>query len=222
VGPTSGGPLANGNTIDPTVNVKETLAAAVQRQDDLRAMEANHIREIMSLRAAADHQLRDADQKLRAAESSRIDAIRAVDVGAVNRAAEVSAAQALTLATQVATSAETLRTQVAAAAQAQTIALAAALEPIQKDIQDLRRVQYEQQGQKSATVEPSIVTPLLARLDALTQAQNEAAGARTALGENRGARQSDRSFVIAAIAATITLFALFISTAGVVVALVLQ
>jgi len=49
--------------------------------------------------------------------------------------------------------AETLRNQVAAAAQASTVALAAALEPIQKDIADLRRVQYEQQGQKSAVVE---------------------------------------------------------------------
>jgi hypothetical protein len=57
------------------------------------------------------------------------------------------------LATQVATSAETLRNQVAAAATAQTIALAAALEPIIKDIADLRRAQYEAQGQKTQVVE---------------------------------------------------------------------
>jgi hypothetical protein len=107
---------------------------------------SEHIKEVFKLRA-------ESDEKLRLAEANRIDAIRAVDVGAVNRAAEVSAAQALTLATQVATSAETLRTQVAAAAQASTVALAAALEPIQKDIADLRRVQYEQQGQKSAAVD---------------------------------------------------------------------
>jgi hypothetical protein len=93
------------------------------------------------------------DQQLRAAETARIDAIRAVDVGAVNRAAEVSATQAATLATQVATSAEALRGQVEAARQQTATALAAALEPIQKDIQDLRRAQYEAQGKQGQVVE---------------------------------------------------------------------
>lgn len=128
--------------IDPTQNVLDLVAAAIQRQDDLRAAADRHVREISELRA-------DYDEKLRKAETARIDAIRAVDVGAVNRAAEVSAQQAMTLAAQVATSAETLRTQVAAAATAATVALAAALEPIQKDIADLRRAQYEAQGIKS-------------------------------------------------------------------------
>lgn len=77
----------------------------------------------------------------------------AKSVGAVNRAAEVSAQQATTLAAQVATSAETLRTQVAAAAAAATVALSAALEPIQKDIQDLRKAQYEAQGKSVQTGE---------------------------------------------------------------------
>lgn len=44
-------------------------------------------------------------------------------------------------------------TQVAAAATASTVALAAALEPIIKDIADLRRAQYEAQGQKTQVVE---------------------------------------------------------------------
>lgn len=137
--------------VDPTANVIALVKAGEKRADDLRLSEIRHRTEIDAIRA-------DYDAKLRVAESSRIDAIRAVDVGAVNRAAEVSAAQALTLATQVATSAETLRTQVAAAAQASTVALAAALEPIQKDIADLRRVQYEQQGQKSAVIESKSTT----------------------------------------------------------------
>jgi hypothetical protein len=132
--------------IDPTKNVLDLVAAAIQRQDDLREAAAAHVQEIARLRA-------NYDQRLREAETARIDAIRAVDVGAVNRAAEVSAQQAMTLAAQVATSAETLRTQVAAAATAATVALAAALEPIQKDIADLRRAQYEQAGQKAQVVE---------------------------------------------------------------------
>jgi CHAT domain-containing protein len=128
--------------VDPTQNVLNLVTAAIQRQDDLREAAASHQREMAILRA-------DYDEKLRRAETARIDAIRAVDVGAVNRAAEVSAQQATTLAAQVATSAETLRTQVAAAASAATTALAGALEPIQKDIADLRKAQYEAQGVKT-------------------------------------------------------------------------
>jgi hypothetical protein len=132
--------------VDPTKNVLDLVSAAIKRQDDLRDLESRHLRELADLRAHYD-------QRLRTAETARIDAIRAVDVGAVNRAAEVSATQAQTLATQVAVSAETLRTQVASAATAASTALAAALEPIQKDIADLRRAQYEAQGQKTQVVE---------------------------------------------------------------------
>jgi hypothetical protein len=142
---------------DPTENVKALTEAAVKRLDDLRDMESRHQEDLIKFTAenqAALANLRaEYGEKLRDAESKRIDAIRAVDIGAVNRAAEVSAAQAQTLAAQVATSAETLRTQVAAAATASTTALAAALDPIQKDIADLRRAQYEAQGQKTQVVE---------------------------------------------------------------------
>lgn len=141
---TPGSPVdADGRaTLDPTKNVLDLVNAAIKRQDDLRANESRHVREIAGLRA-------EYQAELRQLETARIDAIRAVDVQAVQRAAEVSATQAQTLATQVATSAETLRAQVAAAATASTTALAAALEPIQKDIADLRKTQYEQAGQRA-------------------------------------------------------------------------
>jgi hypothetical protein len=92
-------------------------------------------------------------QQLREAEAARIDAIRSVDVGAVQRAAEVQLAQATALATTQATMAETLRGQVAAAATAQATALGAALVPLQEAIADLRRAQYEQAGSKAQTTE---------------------------------------------------------------------
>jgi hypothetical protein len=131
---------------DPTANVLDLVDAAVRRQDDLRAAEKDHVAEVL--------RIRDEWTKERVArEAERIDAIRQVDVQAVQQAATVAATQATTLAAQVATSAETLRTQVAAAASAATIALAAALEPVQKDIADLRRAQYEAQGQKTQVVE---------------------------------------------------------------------
>jgi len=128
--------------IDPTKNVLDLVTREIKRLDDLREVESKNIREMLDLRA-------EFAREFRMAESQRLDAIRAVDVGAVNRAAEVSATQAATLAAQVATSAETLRTQVAAAATAAATALAAALEPIQKDIQDLRKAQYEIAGAKA-------------------------------------------------------------------------
>jgi hypothetical protein len=143
--------------VDPTKNVDALVEAAIRRQDDLRKMEAGYIARIGDMRenhAKYITELRaQYGTELRLAETARIDAIRAVDVGAVNRAAEVSATQAATLATQVATSAEALRGQVEAARQQTATALAAALEPIQKDIQDLRRAQYEAQGQKTQVVE---------------------------------------------------------------------
>jgi hypothetical protein len=131
---------------DPTRNVLDLVEAAIGRQDDLRELESRYLRELAALRA-------DYDSRLREAETARIDAIRSVDVGAVNRATEVAVTQAQTLAAQVAISAETLRTQVSAAATAASTALSDALQPIQKDIADLRRAQYEAQGQKTQVVE---------------------------------------------------------------------
>ena len=128
--------------IDPTENVIALVNAEARRLGEMLDAVTGHAVDMANLRA-------EYDEKLRKAETERIDAIRAVDVGAVNRAAEVSAQQANTLAAQVSQSAETLRTQVAAAATAATVALAAALEPIQKDIADLRRAQYEQAGSKA-------------------------------------------------------------------------
>lgn len=131
---------------DPTANVIAILYAAVQRQDDLRNSESEHLKEMMTLRA-------DYDDKLRRAESERIDAIRAVDQGNVTRASEVAAAQATALATQLQVSAEALRAQVEATRITTADTLAAALQPIQNDVGVLREVQFRQQGEKAGNVE---------------------------------------------------------------------
>jgi hypothetical protein len=160
---------------DPTENVldivdaavkrlDDNLDSAVKRLDDLRTAEekrrddldrqAEHYEGRIQRMADANTTERQAfNQQLRSAETARIDAIRAVDVNAVSRAAEVSAQQAATLAVQVQTSAETLRGQVAAAATATATALATALEPILKRLEELSRVQYEQQGQRAQVQE---------------------------------------------------------------------
>jgi protein-tyrosine-phosphatase len=139
--------------IDPTANVIAILEAAVKRQDDLREAEAllnhardDHLKEMATLRARHSWEIRKA-------EADRLDSIRAVDQSQIQRAAEVQAAAALTLAKQVADSAETLRKQVADTQQASDAALENALKPIQAAIDDLRKTQYEQQGQKQQVVD---------------------------------------------------------------------
>jgi hypothetical protein len=122
-------------TTDPSKNVDALVEAAMRRQDDMRVMESAHVREMMLIRAGYD-------EKLRQAETNRIDAIRQVDVGAVQRAAEVQAAQQQALAAQVVATADAFR-----------VSIAAALEPIQKDIRDLRDAQSRGVGGKEQVVE---------------------------------------------------------------------
>ena len=138
---------------DPTANVLENLQTAVRRLDDLRdalnskvsdALE--HSKEVAALRAEYDEKLRDAETK-------RIDAIRAVDQGNVTRASEVAAAQATALASQLQVSAEALRAQVEATRITTADTLAAGLQPIQNDVAALREGQFRQQGEKTANVE---------------------------------------------------------------------
>jgi cobalamin biosynthesis Mg chelatase CobN len=147
----------NDPVIDPTKNVLQLVEAAmkrvddlstamVRRQDDLREAASRHSSEMAALRA-------EYQAELRQAETERINAIRAVDVAAVQQASSVQETRATALAAQVAASAEAMRNQVQAAATAAATSLAAALEPVQKDIADLRRAQYEAQGVKAQTTD---------------------------------------------------------------------
>ena len=145
---------ASGNPVlDPTKNVLDLVDAAVTRLNDLFEQEKDHRREIRSLEQEHKQEIGRLQRDLREAETARIDAIRAVDVGAVQRAAEVQADVATALANQVALSAETLRNTVSETATAGATALAQALDPLQKAIDDLRRAQYEAQGQKTQVIE---------------------------------------------------------------------
>ena len=121
--------------VDPTENVISLVGAAIKRQDDLREQESAWQKYTAELRATHGKELREI-------ETARLDAIRAVDVGAVQRAAEVQATQAGALAAQVLATADAFR-----------VSLAAALEPIQKDIRDLRDSQSRVTGGKEQVVE---------------------------------------------------------------------
>lgn len=166
---------ASGNqVIDPTKNVLDLVRAETRRQDDLRERDAFHANAMAQLRA-------DYEDKLRITETLRLDAIRAVDRDAVTRAAEVSAAQASTLAATVATSAEALRGQV----EAQRITTAEAL--------------------------ANALGPLATRIDSLLAAQANQAGEKTAQGENRTQSNWTTSTTVSVIGVGLSLVAAFVA-----------
>lgn len=143
--------------IDPTRNVLDLVAAAnlrqddlrkaeFKRQDDLREAESSHIRQIQAL-------MEKHASEMLSAEKARLDAIREVDVAAIQARAAESTAQATALAAQVSAAAEAMRTQVAATATLSQAALTSVVEPIRKDISELRDYQLRQAGAKAEIVE---------------------------------------------------------------------
>jgi hypothetical protein len=144
--PGPGVDAAGAPVVDPTKNVRELVDAANRRQDDLREMEGEHLREIITIR---DEHAKD----LRVAEAARLDAINAVNSLAVQQAAEVQDTRATALAGQVAASAEAMRSNVAATATAAATALSTALAPIITSIEQLRAAMWQEQGQKTQVVE---------------------------------------------------------------------
>jgi len=139
--------------IDPTLNVIALHEAGMQRQDDLRKSENRRIRERVHMEARIAGLRAEHSKEIRKAEAARLDAIRGVDQAAVTASASAAETRAATLAAQVANSADAMRTQVAATAQAAQENLTRALDPIQKDIGELRQVQYTTAGSKAEVAE---------------------------------------------------------------------
>lgn len=159
--------------IDPTVNVKDALQAAIARFDALRMAdreaheslrmadirtydaEMRRIKELMEMRAIYT-------EKLEVAEAKRIDAIRAVDVNAVAIANQRATDQAAVLANQVAASAETLRILVSQTAAAAKQQLDQTTSQLSDRIAAVERFQYE--GKNLSGVIPPAVVEQLAQL----------------------------------------------------------
>ena len=115
------------------------------------------------------------EEKLRDAEAKRIDAIRAVDVNAVNVAANRQADQATVLAAKVAASAEALRALVASTAASQAVAQQQVLGPILERLSAIEQTQYKGFGKESVT--DPIMTQLLAEMKATRDIQAASGGA---------------------------------------------
>jgi hypothetical protein len=190
--------------IDPSENVSDLVESAVTRLDDLRKAEQKSTRRAhksvrREVRLQAKSIRREAklrsnyEEKLSFAESQRLDSIRGVDVAASAADRVVQETRATTLATAQNASAEALRGQVATTAAAQTIALDNKIAPVQKDISDLREVQYKQQGERAQAIESRVdnresiemLKPIYDILADLMRAQQKAVGQQAQLTENR-------------------------------------
>ena len=133
-----------GAPFDPTRNVLQLVEAAVKRLDDIQDIHKKSIEKQLELQA---RQLEDklttfmaTSKELAAAEKSRVDAIRAVDVNASVVDRERATTQAAVLATQVQSSAENLRQLVATTADATAKQNTAALADLSKRIADLEKI----------------------------------------------------------------------------------
>lgn len=164
--------------VDPTANVLALVGAAVQRlndladaeqrrQDELRQAESRRVDEQAALREFYGTQLREAEAK-------RIDAIRAVDVNAVQVASERAAAQASVLASQLAQSTEASRTLVAASAAAVAAQFTQTITPITDRLALLEKALYEGQG-KSGVTDP-MFGQLLTEIKGLRESQAVSVG----------------------------------------------
>lgn len=166
--------LGSSSYSDPTYNVLQLVNAAVKRLDDLGASERDKNREIIGLNKEILNLHVLYGEKLSFAESKRIDAIRAVDVGAVAIASERSSQQATVLANQVASSADTLRTLVASTATTVANQFSTVTNQLMEKIAALEKSQYVGIGKER--VSDPIIAELLAEVKSLKEARSEKTG----------------------------------------------
>jgi leucyl-tRNA synthetase len=156
--------------------------AETRRVNEQNAAESRRVDEQAELREQIASLRAEFYEKLRVAESARVDANRAEDKAAAALAAERLAAQVTALATTAATTAETLRNQVgtSAASQQQQV-----INPLVERVALLEQTSYKGQG-REAVSDPALTTALTAlanaqtttnaKLDKLADAQSQRTG----------------------------------------------
>lgn len=167
---------------DPTYNVLQLVNASVKRIDDISQLRYDGLlkemalnKEIMTLHVTYSEKLRSADEKLSLAESKRIDAIRAVDVGAVAIASEKQTAQAAVLANQLTASADTLRNLVATTATTVNEQFKSVTNQLMEKISLLEKSQYVGMGKERIT--DPLMSELLAEVKSLRESRSTGKGA---------------------------------------------
>lgn len=150
--------------IDPTLNVKEALAAAVKRLDDIRAADAEHDREMRDLGYKKDEtidrlrtELATAESHridaLALAESRRLDALRAEDRSAITLATTRAELTAASLQQQVVTTERTLAAATEATAKTLSTAFNTAVQGLIDRVIPLEQSRYQQAGVKEQATE---------------------------------------------------------------------
>jgi membrane-associated HD superfamily phosphohydrolase len=142
--------ITGGPTIDPTLNVKETLAAAVSRVDDMAELRAHYTERIAELRAEhlkemtrvhAEH-----DRQIHEAEQENRDRIREIDVAAQETEVRRNMAALEALSRQIAQDKETLRAALDATAETLAKSTAEATGAQAVRIAALEKTSYEGAG----------------------------------------------------------------------------
>jgi len=172
--------------IDPTENVMSLVEASNKRQDDLREMHNRltaaevkrldaalaHVKEMQELRA--DH-----SKEIGALESNRLNAIRQVDVLAVNTAADRAAAAIQALAATTTTNAENLRNALNSTATTIATQTANTVAAMTERIAALEKSMYE--GKGKAGVSDPMMAELTAEIKSLRESRS------TTTGQGQGA-----------------------------------
>ena len=182
-------------TVDPTKNVLDHVAAAIRRIDDLLDARLAHHSEVVSLRAAHNAEIgrlrADHARELRLAESGRLDAIRQVDVLAVQ-----------TLAQATKDTAEALRVMVDSSAKSIAAQTSSAMATVNDRLTLLERSSYEGKG-KEAVSDP-MMNQLLEEVRSLRASQMSSVG-------RSGGLQAGWGYLIGAIGLIGTLIGIFLA-----------
>jgi len=163
-----------GPVIDPTANVLSLVDAAVKRLDDLAEadrrsnhLEHEHVREIATLRASHEKELRDM-------EAFRLNAIRQVDQLAVSTAADRALQAIQALAATTASNADNLRNALASTATTIATQTTAANAAMTERIAALEKSSYLGAG-RSGVSDP-MLTELMLEVRKLSSREDTSSG----------------------------------------------
>jgi hypothetical protein len=139
--------------IDPTANVLSLVGAAMQRQDDLRAAEQRRLDDLARVQEHCDRESDDLREKLRRAESARIDAVNLAESRRVDSRLDQQQQSVAIASKEAAATAEALRSTVASTAEALRAQGAATTLGINAAIKVLEEKQYQAGGRDLQRVE---------------------------------------------------------------------
>lgn len=163
-----------GPVVDPTANVLALVEAANRRQDDLRKLNNKRIMaHIKRLDDMAELRAKHASE-IAKLESDRLNAIRQVDVLAVNTAADRAAQAVATLNATTANNAETIRNAMNTTAANIAAQLANTVSAITERLAALEKLSYEGIGKQR--VSDPMMGELVSKMEKMSAALSQGAG----------------------------------------------